>query len=60
MTEDRELASLTAKIKELEQTLQTMTVELMKDINRLEYRCGQLETDVYLIENTIARMEKDK
>jgi uncharacterized coiled-coil protein SlyX len=60
MTDSKALQDLIRKIDELSATLEAHTVEIHKQLERLDYLYNTLDTDLYILKSTVDGMEKDK
>lgn len=48
------------KVKELEETIEAHVLDIRKDLERLDYLYNTLDTDVYLLKNSVTELENGK
>lgn len=60
MTEDKALQDIIRRIDELREIIEAYMVDIRKDLERLDYLYNTLDTDVYILKNSVTELEKDK
>lgn len=51
---------LQRKLRELEEILEVKLLDIRKDLERLDYLYNTLDTDVYLLKNSVTELENGK